>query len=262
MRSFTTRTLRVGTIDRSTGLTTTVWGGLNWINNRVLSARLVNDGVSCPHPQAGGAGNTFPPTPSNNNWSQPMQFVVWRKPDLVRVGGSVIRLPGEVCIDLYESGTSAAQFIGTEPVTILFGATGAVRQILGANAIVNNDIVALLVTTFDRLPVEAAIPGNDRGAPSDDSIQDPQPFIECDPANPSKLLRGWRDPRSLWVGIRQATGQTATADAATVDESQLPATVLPAGQFNYNSHSSGEHRHLLWGLRKSRALLVEPKGGR
>ncbi len=247
-----------GTIDLSTGVTTTAWGGLSWIKNRVLSARLIHVGVSCPYPQAGGAGNTFPPPAIDPHWSQPMQFVIWRKPDLVR-GGSVVQLPSDVCIDLYESGTSVAQFIGTEPVTVLFGTNGAVKQILGTNAIVNNDLVALLVTTFDRLPAEAAPIGSNRGAPVDDSIQDPQPFIECDPSNPSKLLRGWRDPRSLWVGIRQSTGQTVTAEVATVDESQLPATVLPAGQFNYNSHDAlGEHRHLLWGLRKSRALLAEP----
>jgi len=169
-----------------------------------------------------------------------------------------------MCIALYESGTADNLLAGAGDVVVLFSPNGCLYQVrLGAVTLDSRDVYFLL-TSLDRLPTTASpAPPGLRAAPAGDDMQDPQPFIECDPQNPSRLLRGWRDTRSLWVSVSFKSGRTTTAEVAYVDEGQLPSSILPAGQFNYNGRDAyGQPSHLFWGLRKSRALVVEQMTGR
>jgi prepilin-type N-terminal cleavage/methylation domain-containing protein len=242
-----------GYVDFSAGVTTVTHGGRVWVNSHIVTAYLLNNGTTTPFPDCGPNGNTFPPV--GGNWSNPVQFVIQRQPQPVR--GASVTLPEGVCIDLYESGTNTEQFLGSQPVTILFGTNGSVTKLLGTQAMASGT-VCMLLTTFDRLPAVPAAWGADRGPPSAEDLADTSQ-VDADPRNPMQLVRGWRDPRSLWIGIRCSNGQTATAQATRVDLWQKPNDVLPNGTFGYNSRNpSGDRAHMLWALRESRAGLAEP----
>jgi hypothetical protein len=164
-----------------------------------------------------------------------------------------------LCIDLYESGTTDKLLAGTGDVVVLFSPLGGLHQVqLGASTLDSKNVY-LLLTTMDRLPPTATAPPPAlRASPAGEENQDPQ-MVDCDTQNRSRLLRGWRDAHSLWISVNYRNGHTTTAETNYVDQWQLPSSIAPAGQFNYNGRDSyGQPAHLFWGLRRSRALLREP----
>jgi hypothetical protein len=205
---------------------------------------------------------TSTPWPLSPDWSPYQSFAVRRQPVTSSVAAPLL-LMRPMCIDLYESGTADNLLAGAGDVVVLFSPNGGLYQVRRGGATLDSRDVYFLLTTMDRLPATASpAPPGLRGAPAGDDMQDPQPFIESDPQNPSRLLRGWRDTRSLWVSVSYRSGRITTAEVAHVDEGQLPSNILPAGQFSYNGRDAyGQPSHLFWGLRKSRALAVEPMKG-
>jgi len=202
--------------------------------------------------------STSMPWPFTPDWSAYQSFAVRRKPT---VSSSVapLLLMRPLCIDLYESGTTDKLLAGTGDVVILFSPDGGLHQVQLGTSTLDSKNICLLLTTMDRLPTTATAPPPAlRASPAGEENQDPQ-MVDCDTQNRSRLLRGWRDAHSLWISVNYRNGHTTTAETNYVDQWQLPSSIAPAGQFNYNGRDSyGQPAHLFWGLRRSRALLREP----
>jgi len=184
--------------------------------------------------------------------SSPQLFAIKRQPVPASMTSPVapLNLPQGTCIDLCESGNGLNLLLGTDPITIVFNAKGTVEQVLGAGNLSPVEPLYLLVAHLERVPLAAAAP---RGEPATES-PDPQ-GVDVDPGNPEKRLRAWRDGDSRWVGVDLKSGRVVSAEVAYVDQRDMPTTLQPGWPFSYAAvNSYGQRTHLLWGLRKSRAL--------
>lgn len=176
----------------------------SWITNYVLTAVLINQGVSVTWPTAtaAGDGNKFPPPATPENWSLPQSFAVLRQP----VASSVapLQLPESLCVDLYESGTNGVNFYPfneySPSVTVMFSPSGTLKQVYGSVGILPTDRLYFLVGRRDRLPVNVSYPTG----------TDPFPARGDVPHEDGR--RNWEDLNNLWVSIIPRSGMTVTIE--------------------------------------------------
>ncbi|MGQ9576008.1 MAG: pilus assembly FimT family protein [Thermoguttaceae bacterium] len=135
--------------------------------------------------------------PTNNAWSEPVPFVVYRQP--VRSAAAPLRLPRGTAIDLTYSGTTTLFHPSSRgdrsSVNILFSPNGAVGRI-GASGFPGDRVVEpiyLLVGRLDRVPLEPAPPFT---SPAEDG------------------RTNLEDLGNFWVAIQPQTGLVTTAEMA------------------------------------------------
>ncbi len=195
-----------------------------WIDNYVLTAMLINQGVAVPWPvvTAAGEGNTFPPT-ATPNWSGPQQFAILRQP--VPSPVAPLQLPESMCIDLYESGTDEVCFYPynqySPSITVMFAPNGTVQQIYGASgAVLPTDRLYFLVGRRDRLPAIAAYPTMADWFPARGASEN------------EDGLRNWQDLNNLWISILPRSGMTVTVENSAYAAADYSTYGTPADRFN------------------------------